>query len=209
MSEQHLKRLLRIDTRGEHSGALSRHLGDLVEQRLLAANRDMEVVRRQLDRHIPLVDDAWIEANLTPEAERSAGQHGQLAVSDRLIAELHNSDALLITVPMHNFSIPGALKAWVDQVCRAGLTFRYTASGPQGLLADRPTYLVVTTGGVKLGSDYDFLSGYVTRILNFIGITDIRMVTAEQVNLDVQRAIETAHAQLAQLLPQPFQEDIA
>lgn len=209
MSEQVISKLLRIDTRGRDSGAMTRFLGDQIEARLQVENPGLVTLRRELDAEIPLLDDAWIDANLTPADQRTPQQVERLRVSDQLIGELQASDGLLITVPMHNFSIPGVLKAWIDQVCRAGLTFRYTANGPQGLLADRPTYVAIATGGVPLGSPVDYLSDYLLQVLGFIGITQVQLISAERVNMDSIAAATTAIAQLDQVLPQTEMEAIA
>jgi FMN-dependent NADH-azoreductase len=88
-------------------------------------------------------------------------------------------------------------------VCRAGLTFRYTPNGPQGLLADRPVYLVMASGGVPFGSAVDFASGYLRQVFRFIGIEDVRLVGAERVAADPAAARESALTALDQWLPEP------
>jgi len=202
MHNQTIENLLRIDTRGQASGPLTRALGDQLEQRLRHYSPRLQVTRRQLAADLPLVDDAWIAANLTDPAQRSEQQRDLLAVSDGLIAELQQADAVIMTVPMHNFSVPGVVKAWIDQVCRAGLTFRYTENGPQGLLADRPVYLVLASGGVAFGSQVDYLSGYLKQIFGFIGISDVHLVTAEAINLHAADSVERAQQAIDLLLPE-------
>ena len=91
-------------------------------------------------------------ANFTPAGDRTTEQRQVLAPGDALIEQLETADVLVISVPMYNFGPPAALKAWVDLVVRAGRTFQYGETGPEGLLADRPVYVVVSSGGVPLGS---------------------------------------------------------
>ena len=98
--------------------------------------------------------------------------------SEQLIAELEATDLLVIEAPLWNFSIPASLKAWFDQVVRARRTFRMSETGSEGLLKDRKTIVIVTTGGVPLGSGYDFATPYIRHILGFIGITDVTFIDA-------------------------------
>jgi FMN-dependent NADH-azoreductase len=122
-------------------------------------------------------------------------------MSDHLLRELDDADVIVITVPLYNFSVPATLKAWIDMVCRAGLSFRYTDNGPVGMLRDRPVYLVIASGGVPLGSAADFASGYLHHIFSFIGITDVRDVFAGGTNLDQSASEKAALEMLDQWLP--------
>ena len=97
----------------------------------------------------------------------------QLALSDRLIAELKDADTLVIGAPIYNFGIPASLKQWVDAVCRAGVSFKYTEQGPQGLLGVKRAFIITASGGTPIGSEIDFASGYLEHICRFIGITEI------------------------------------
>ena len=141
--------------------------------------------------------------NFTPPEQRSPAQRERLAVSDHAVALLKEADTVIVTVPVYNFSLPSTLKAWIDHVCRAGVTFRYTENGPRGLLADRPVYLVMTSGGVPFGSPMDFASGYLKQVLNFIGIEDVRLVGAEGVASDAGAAQQAALNTLDDWLPVP------
>lgn len=121
--------------------------------------------------------------------------------SDLLVRELDSADVIMITAPVYNFSVPAALKAWIDMICRASLTFHYTENGPEGLLKDRPVYLVMASGGVPFGSSADFASGYLRHILGFIGIRDVRPVYAEGTNANVSASENAALDMLTQWLP--------
>jgi FMN-dependent NADH-azoreductase len=102
----------------------------------------------------------------------------QLALSDRLIAELKDADTLVIGAPIYNFGIPASLKQWVDAVCRAGVSFKYTEQGPQGLLGVKRAFIITASGGTPIGSEIDFASGYLEHICRFIGITEIFHIDA-------------------------------
>jgi len=138
--------VLRIDTSARKGGSVSRQLTDEIITRLTPA----KVTTRDLADGIALIDEAWVEANFTPAAERSADHKATLAGSDTLVAELQAADTLVIGLPVYNFSVPTALKAWVDQVARAGLTFRYTADGPKGLLTGKRAIIAIASGGTQL-----------------------------------------------------------
>jgi FMN-dependent NADH-azoreductase len=201
MHQQDIKTLLRIDSSARRGDSVSRAIGDEVVDRLAARYPSMKVVEIDLADGVPHIDADWVAANFTPAEQRSAGQRERLAGSDHAVAMLRDADAIVLTAPIYNFSVPSALKAWIDHVCRAGLTFRYTADGPQGLLHDRPVYLVMASGGVPFGSPVDFASGYLRQVLRFIGIDDVRLIGAERVAADANAARTAALAQLDQWLP--------
>jgi FMN-dependent NADH-azoreductase len=103
-----------------------------------------------------------------------------LRQSDELIAELTWADIVVIAAPIYNFGVPSALKAWVDYVCRAGLTFNYTETGPVGLLSGKRAILAITSGGVPVDSPVDFATPHLRQVLNFIGISEIQTVRADK-----------------------------
>jgi FMN-dependent NADH-azoreductase len=142
------------------------------------------VINRDLAANPPKpVDQAWIYAAFTPEAAQQAEQKALLAYSEESIAELEQADEYVIGVAMHNFSIPSVLKLWIDQVLRVGRTFSYGgADGPKGLLSGKKATVLVATGGVyDEGTPYaafNFIDPYLRTILGFVGITDVKFVTA-------------------------------
>ena len=101
-------------------------------------------------------------------------------------------------MPVYNFAIPASLKAWVDLIARARRTFRYTEAGPEGLLKGKKAYLVVASGGVPVGSDYDFATGYLRHVLGFVGITDVTIIAADQQMMDGE-AINRATSAISEL----------
>jgi FMN-dependent NADH-azoreductase len=129
------------------------------------------------------VDEGWIYSVYTPEEALQPEQKALLAYSDEAIAELEKADEYVIGVAMHNFSIPSVLKLWIDQIVRRGRTFAYGgAEGPKGLLSGKKATVLVATGGMyDAGSPYaalNFIDPYLRTILGWIGITDIKFVTA-------------------------------
>jgi FMN-dependent NADH-azoreductase len=191
-------RILRLDTSANPGESTSRELGDELLTRL-AEQTKIEVRQRDLNQDLSFIDSSWIGANFTAAQERSDEQVERLQFSDRLIKELQWADRILLTTPMYNFGVPATLKAWIDHVCRVGITFRYTENGPQGLLANRPVDIVVTSGGVPLGSPVDFVSGYLRQVFAFIGIDDVNIIGAAQMNVDADASLSAARAQIERI----------
>ena len=182
-----MKNVLRITTSILGEGSISSKLMD----ELLAGLGDREplqvVERNFTDEPIPHLDASWLGAISTAEAERSAEQQEKAAFSDRLIDELRAADTLLIGLPMYNFSVPSMLKAWVDHIARAGVTFKYTDSGAVGLLQDKRVYLVTAMGGIHEAGATDFLRPYMKQIMAFIGLSDVHFITADGLNMGPER----------------------
>ncbi len=159
--------------------SISRGLG----QRLvdgLAAKTGATVTPRDLAANdLPFVSAERFGANLTPAAERTPEQAELAVIADTLIAELQAADTIVIASPIYNFGAPATLKAWADLVARAGTTFRYTETGPEGLLTGKKAYLAIASGGTPVGSDIDFMSRWLTFFLGFLGITDVEIVAAD------------------------------
>ena len=128
------QKILRIDASMRRAGSVTRDLTDRLIDKLRAENQEVSVVTRDLADGVPMIDETWIGANFTDEAARDDNQRAALAVSDSLIAELQAADTLVIGLPVYNFGVPAALKAWIDLVARARVTFRYSETGPVGLL---------------------------------------------------------------------------
>lgn len=168
-------------------------------QQVLAQLPAHTLITRDLSQGMPSVDQAWVRANFTAEDSRSAADRQALALSDTLIAELQTADTVVITCPIYNFGLSSALKAWVDQVCRAGITFRYTEAGPVGLLDGKRAIIVVTSGGVPVNSAVDFATPHLTQVLRFIGITEVQVVAADQ-QLTTADAMHRAEAQIQSLV---------
>jgi len=154
---------------------------DLVET-LRRAQPHLTVVRRDLDGAIPHLDLATLGAASTPATSRTTEQQALAALADRLIEELEAAEVLVLAVPMYNFSIPSTLKAWLDHVIRAGRTFRYGSTGPEGLLKDKRVYVVTGRGGIYSDGPargLDFQEPYLRGVLGFVGLHDVTFVHAE------------------------------
>jgi len=198
-----IRKVLRIDSSARRNDSVSRALGDEVVRRLMRQNPGLIVNSIDLADGVEHIDGDWVGANFTAEGQRDAQQRERLSGSDVAVTALREADAVVLTAPIYNFSVPSTLKAWIDHVCRAGLTFRYTEDGPQGLLKDRPVYLALASGGVPFGSAADFASGYLTQVFRFIGIQDVRLIGAERVAVDAAEARHRALVTLEKWLPDP------
>ena len=183
--------VLRIDSSARHEGSVSR---ELISRLLDRIDGDLVITARDLANGVPLLSEDTLAAMWTPEDERTDVHQSELAAADEYIAELQAADVIVIGVPIYNFGPPAALKAWADLVARAGTTFRYTENGPEGLLADTPVYLVVASGGLPIGSPMDHASTWLTDFLGFIGLTDVTVVEAGQLNVDPAAAVDAARS---------------
>lgn len=181
MMKSNVKKILRIDSSASND-SITRRLGDEVVRRLQQQLVDSEVIVRNLNDGVGFIKPDWVEASLTQPSDRNIEHMAALTDSDQLVNELESAEVIVITAPVYNFSIPAVLKAYIDMICRAGLSFSYTENGPLGLLKDRPVYIVMASGGVPFGGPVDFASGYLRHILGFIGIRDVRPVFAEATN---------------------------
>jgi FMN-dependent NADH-azoreductase len=193
-------RILEVSASGRRAESISRRLSNEIIEALEAREGTVEVVRRDLSDGIPLVDEAWIEANFTPEEDRTRAQRETLAASDALVDELQSADVVVIGSPIYNFGVPAALKAWIDMIARARKTFRYTANGPEGLLKGKKAYVVIASGGVPVGSPVDFASPYLRQALKFVGITDVDVIAADQLNSRSEESIDAARVLIADLI---------
>ncbi|MGB5327434.1 MAG: NAD(P)H-dependent oxidoreductase [Gammaproteobacteria bacterium] len=198
---QDTKQILRLDASANPAESDSQKLGDHLIRQLKQANPGMETRKRNLNQDLSFIDSNWIAANFTAKEERNDDQAAHLEFSDQLIAELNWADHVVLTTPMYNFGVPATLKAWIDLVCRAGITFRYGANGPEGLLKGKRVDIVITTGGAPLGSPADFVSGYLKQVFAFIGIDDVNIIGADQMNVNAQASFASATAQIEQHYP--------
>lgn len=169
----------------------------------LAATPGLKVISRDLGAEpVPHLDAARFLSFLAKPEERSAEQQAVVAYSDALIEELRQADEIVIGLPMYNFGVPSTLKAWFDHIARAGVTFRYTATGPEGLLTGKKATIFAARGGLYAGTPKDSQTTYVRDFLAFIGITDVEFVYAEGLNMGDESkaaALTAAHDKLAEL----------
>jgi len=148
-----------------------------------AKNLSGRVIERDLAAEAPKpIDQTWVGAAYTPEEAQTPEQKQTLALSETLIAELQQADEIVIGAAMHNFGIPSVLKLWIDQIARRGKTFAYGANGPEGLLKGKKATILIATGGVydsgSPAAGMNFVEPYLRAVLGFLGITDVKFITA-------------------------------
>ncbi|SFG59354.1 FMN-dependent NADH-azoreductase [Neptunomonas qingdaonensis] len=160
------------------------------------------VIRDLINNATPHLDADIVTALMTVEADRSTAQQAVATHSDQLINEIRQADLIVIGVPMYNFGIPSQMKAYLDQLARAGVTFKYTDQGPIGLLEDKPVYLFATRGGLYRDSGADFQIPFMTQFLNFIGLKNIDIIYAEGLNMGdmADTSLAAAKQQIAQAI---------
>ena len=176
--------VLHIDASARHEGSLSR----LISAEIVARQDADTVIRRDLADGLPFLDPLWVQSTFVAPEDRDAAQARALELSDSLVRELQQADTIVIGTAMYNFAIPAVLKAWIDQICRAGVTFAYTENGPKGLLTGKKAIVTIATGGTPLGSDFDHASGYLRFALGFVGITDVTILDKDGNTLEAQAA---------------------
>jgi FMN-dependent NADH-azoreductase len=126
-------------------------------------------------------------------------QAARVALDDALIAEIKAADVVVLGVPMYNFGVPSQLKNWIDAISRAGVTFRYTANGPEGLLQGKTVYVALTRGGKYRNTPADTMVPYLRTVLSFLGLTDVHFVYAEGLAMGAaaeEIAIASAYEQI-------------
>ena len=180
MSNDAIK-ILKIDSSARFDQSQSRYLTNELVKKLTALYDHAIVKERDLYTNLPFLSDTMISSMFTAPDVRTVQQTQSLQISDEIANEVREADILVLGAPVYNLGIPASLKAWIDMMVRAGLTFKYDANGrPVGLLKNLKTYVVITSGGVSLNSSMDFVSGYLKSILGFVGITDIHFIDATQ-----------------------------
>ena len=193
------KTILRVDASMRKTKSVSRQLADEMVASLGGRLQDIEVVNRDLSCGIGLVNDAWIDSDRTPEEMRTQDQRVILAQSDALVAELQAADDIVIAVPIYNFSVPAAFKAWIDLICRTNVTYVLENDKARGLLANKRAFVVITASGTLGGSEIDYTSGYVKHILSFIGIRDATFVDATGLSKNRSKVITNASQEITKI----------
>lgn len=187
--------VLYINSSVRTTGSLSRQLSaEFIAKWQVAHPQDTIVERDLAANPVPHLNEEMLGAFFTPADKRNADQAYAVKLSDQLVDEAIAADVIVIGAPMYNFSVPSGLKAYIDQIARAGRTFKYTETGPVGLLTNKKVYIVTASGGVYSegpAAGYDFLATYLRAVLGFLGITDITFIRAEGVALGEQAVADT------------------
>ena len=172
--------ILQINSSARREGSHSSRLAERIVARLREADPEATLAVRDLTAtpH-PILDEAALGALFTPAAQRTVEQAARVAQDDALIAEIQAADVVVLGVPMYNFGVPVQLKNWIDAIARAGVTFRYTAQGPEGLLTGKKVYVALTRGGKYRNTPSDTQVPYLKTIFTFLGLTDVHFVYAE------------------------------
>lgn len=182
--------LLRIDSSARIGTSQSRALGDYFINSWHARNPGTKIISRDLVAEpIPHISNQTITGYYTPAENLTAELRSATALSDHLIAELQSSDVLLLTVPMYNFSIPSALKAWIDQIVRIGHTFSYDGKSFGGLVKVKQAYVICAYGAAGYAegeafSAINFLEPYLKSLLGFLGIPDVQFISLQATTAD-------------------------
>ena len=190
--------ILHLNSSVRSTDSISRQLTGEFVQKLQAANPGARVIERDLAKQpVPHLSEQMMGAYFTPADQRSDEQKRIVQLSDDLVAELLSADVVVIGAPMYNFSISSTLKAWIDHVARAGVTFKYNEQGqPVGLVSGKKFYIFTSRGGVYSSGPakaLDFHETYLRGVLGFLGITDITFVHTEGVAMGEQ-AVNSALA---------------
>jgi len=172
--------ILQVNSSARGAASHSTRLASAIAQAVQATHPGAVISVRDLGRtpHPP-IDEAALGALFTPADARSTEQAARVALDDALIAEIQAADVVVLGVPMYNFGVPSQLKNWIDAISRAGVTFRYTANGPEGLLKDKKVFLALTRGGIYRNTPKDSQVPYLTTVLGFLGMRDLHFIYAE------------------------------
>jgi FMN-dependent NADH-azoreductase len=196
--------LLQINASLSGSNGASSQLSDRFAADWLARHPEGRVVKRDLaSEPVPHLTAERFQAFLSQPEARTAEQRAVSEYSDTLIAELKNADTIVFAVPMYNFSVPSTLRAYFDHIARAGVTFTYTANGPEGLLKGKKAFVFITRGGIY-ANGVDTQTPYLKQFLGFIGITDVQFVYAEGLKMGDEtreKSLNAAHHAITELLP--------
>ena len=159
------------------------------------------VVSRDLAQQAlpPISAEDLIAVHGSLDSDRASLQT-QLTLSEKLIDELKNADTLVIGAPMYNFGIPASLKQWIDAICRAGVSFKYTEQGPVGLLGVKRAFIITASGGTPIGGEMDFASRYLEHICRFIGVEEVFHIDASGSKGTPEQVISQGKQQVDALL---------
>lgn len=196
-----MSRVLVIESSARQEGSVSRQLTrEFIAQWQVAHPADEIQVRDLAVEQVPHLDASLLGGWMKPEQEQSQSERAALQRSNLLTAELQAADVVVLAAPMYNFAIPSTLKSWLDHVLRAGVTFKYTETGPQGLLTGKRAFVLTSRGGVYAGGSLDHQEPYLRQALGFVGIHDVTFIHAEGLNLGAEfaeKGLSKAKAQLA------------
>jgi FMN-dependent NADH-azoreductase len=203
MEATSMSRVLIIESSARQQGSVSRELTQQFISQWQAAHPEDQITVRDLASHpVPHLDANLMGGWMKPVDQRSEVEQFALERSNQLTDELVAADVLVLAAPMYNFAIPSTLKAWFDHVLRAGVTFKYGETGPQGLLVGKSAYVLTARGGIYAGSPLDHQEPYLRQVLGFVGIHDVTFIHAEGLNMGgdfMEKGLNQAKAKVAQI----------
>lgn len=191
--------ILQINSSARSSGAFSTQLANELAEKLQQQHNASLVLRDLATNPHPVLDEATLGALMTASEARTTEQAAAVAKNDELIAEVQAADTLILAAPMYNFGITAQLKNWIDAIARAGVTFKYGANGPEGLLTGKKVYVILTRGGVHRGTSGDTIAAYMSTVLSFLGMSDVEFIYAEGLNMGDEmqhKGLNEAHSEI-------------
>jgi FMN-dependent NADH-azoreductase len=196
--------LLQINSSARRDASHSTRLANRIVERLResAPNATLKVRDLNVVPH-PVLDADALGALFTPAEQRTPEQAARVALDDALIAEIQAADVVVLGVPMYNFGVPAPLKNWIDAISRAGVTFRYTEKGPEGLLKGKRLFVALARGGQYRNTPADTQVPYLKMAFTFLGLTDVQWVYAEGLGMGPEaerNGLASAHEQIEEAL---------
>ncbi len=191
-------KIYQIDSSARKEGSTSRALAKKLLNKIKKPGD--EIIYRDLDDEMVFVS-GLTESGMKIDKKDQTDHHKKMfELSDKLVNELKESDIIIISSPIYNFGPPATLKAWSDLAARVKSTFKYSSDGKQiGLLENKKVYLVITSGGTKIGSKEDYLTPWLKHVLNFFGIKNIQTIFADQMSIDYEKSINEAEIQISKI----------
>lgn len=178
-----MKNILHIISSPRGDASYSIKLGNAIVDKITNLHPDSTVqVRNVAQENLPHLSASHLESFFTPQENWTQQNAETIRESEQAVAEVFAADVIVIGVPLYNFGMPSSLKAWIDHIVRAGKTFRYGASGVEGLLKDKKVYVALASGGIYSDGPMQFMDSvtpYLKNVFNFIGISDVEIVRAE------------------------------
>ena len=196
-------KILQINTSARAESGNSTRLANAITAHLKSRHPAAEVEVRDLAKNpLPFLDEAGVTAVFTPADQRTPEQVARIALDEAMIARVQAADVLVLGVPMYNFGVSVQLKSLIDSIARAGVTFRYTEAGPEGLIKGKRVYVACARGGVYRDTPADSQTPYLRQVLGFLGMTDVEFIYAEGMALgpeSVEQAFAAAQEAIANL----------
>lgn len=208
-----MKKILVINSSARTLNSQSRKLTEVFVDHWTSLHNNSDITFRELgNENIPHINENWIAAAFKPETARSEEEKEALKTSDLYIAELHEADIIVVGTPMYNWSVPSALKAYIDQVVRVNETWKLNPGNYEnpyiGLLENKTVYLLVSRGaqGYEKGGyneHMNYQTNYLKTVFNVMGIHNIHLAAIDGATLDpenLKQTIENSHQKVKSLV---------